>query len=133
MGTKAWPSSHEYALVMVINVPWVDIPNPGHHCTADGTMTTTQQRDSQTIWAARRVVWVSQDNVQRASIAVPKQCKQTNGIGTANYKTNQSIREILAGLREYGVPTPNEVTANETNFAKPYFILAKFVAFIFCG
>jgi len=60
--------------------------------------------------------------VQRASIsainlAVPKKYKRTNRIGTSNYKTNQSVRNILAGLRDqYGVPTPDEKTNNEMRF-----------------
>ena len=112
----------EYALVT--NIPWVDFPNPGDHRLADGTLTAEQQRDADAVYAAARICWSSEDNVQRATIgalnvAVPKQYKQTNGIGTANYKTNQSIRDILAGLRDtYGVPTPDEVTANEVNFSR---------------
>ena len=65
-----------------------------------------------------------EDNTQQASIAAlnletPKEYKRTNGIGTSNYKTNQSIRDILGDLRNtYGVPTPYEVTANKASFAK---------------
>ena len=112
----------EYALIS--NDPWIPFPNPGNHRVINPALTAQQQRDEDALYAARRIVWVSQDNVQRASIAalnvaVPKEYKRTNGIGTANYKTNQSIRDILGGLRDvYGVPTPDEVTTNETNFAR---------------
>ena len=112
----------EYALIS--NEPWIPFPNPGNHRVINPALTTQQQRDEDALYTARRIVWVSQDNVQRASIAalnvaVPKEYKRTNGIGTANYKTNQSIRDILGDLRDvYDVSTPDEVTTNETNFAR---------------
>ena len=111
----------EYALDVA--VPWTDVANPGPHRIADGTLDVQQQRDADAIFEAHTAVWKSQDNVQRASIsalnlAVPKKYKRTNGIGTSNYKTNQSVRNILAGLRDlYGVPTPDEKTNNERRFS----------------
>ena len=90
---------------------------------ADGTLTPVQQRDAEVVFKAATIVHTSQGNVKRAGIgalnrAVPKRYKRTNGIGTANYKTNQCIREILAGLRDlYGVPTPDEKTRNEARFS----------------
>ena len=111
----------EYALDVA--VPWTDVANPGPHRVADGTLDVQQQRDADAIFEAHTAVWKSQDNVQRASIsalnlAVPKKYKQTNGSGTSNYKTNQSVRNILAGLRDlYGVPTPDKKTNNERRFS----------------
>ena len=89
---------------------------------ADETLTAVQQRDAEVVFKAATIVYTSQTNVKRARIgalnrAVPKRYKRTNGIGTANYKTNQCICEILAGLRDmYGVPTPDEKTRNEACF-----------------
>ena len=114
----------EYALIS--NDPWIPFPNPGNHRVINPALTAQQQCDEDALYAARRIVWVSQDNVQRASIAalnvaVPKEYKRTNGIGSANCKTNQSIRDILGGLRDvYGVPTPDEMTTNESNFAREW-------------
>ena len=53
--------------------------------------------------------------------AVPNQYKHTNGIGTTNYKTNQSIGEIIAGLRDtYGVSMLDEKMRNKNAFAAPW-------------
>ena len=115
----------EYALD-VPGIPWVNFSNPGEHRLADGTLTADQQRDADAIHKAGRNVYDSQQCVQRAMVsamnmAVPKQYKRTNGIGTTNYKTNQSVKEILAGLRDtYGAPTPDEKTRNEQQFAAPW-------------
>ena len=77
----------EYALIS--NVPWEPFPNPENHRVINPALNAQQQRDEDALFAARRLVWVAQDNVQRASIAalnvaVPKEYKRTNGIGTAN-------------------------------------------------
>ena len=86
-------------------------------------MTADQQRDADAIHKASRNVYDSQESVKRAGIgamntAVPKQYMRTNGIGMMNCKTNQSIKEILGGLRDkYGAPTPDEKTRNEQQFA----------------
>ena len=112
----------EYALST--NEPWQDFPNPGNHRAADGMMNAVEQRDADAVFNAQMVVYTSQENVKQAAIgalnkAVPKQYKRTAGIGMANYKTNQNIRDIMAGLRDiYGVPTPDKKTRNEQMFAK---------------
>jgi len=94
----------EYALST--NVPWADFPNPGNHHSADGMINVVEQRDADAVFNAEMIVYTSQENVKQAAIgalnkAVPKQYKHTAGIGMANYKTNQNIRDIMAGLRAY--------------------------------
>ena len=112
----------EYALST--NEPWQDFPFPGNHRAADGMMNVVEQRDADAVFNAQMIVYTSQENVKRAAIgalnkAFPKQYKRTAGMGMANYKTNQNIRDIMAGLRDvYGEPTPDEKTRNEQMFAK---------------
>ena len=66
-------------------------------------------------------MWVIGPNMHivALNLAVPKQYKQANSIGMANCKMNQSIMDVIGGIcNTYGVPTPDEVTANEENFAR---------------
>ena len=56
-----------YALKTII--PWVDWLNPGPHVTLADNLTDTQTTNIQEEYKARKMVWDSQSNVNRAIIA----------------------------------------------------------------
>ena len=68
----------EYALVS--NIPWVPFPNPQNHWVINAALNVQQQRDEDAPFAACCIVWVLEDNVQRAiivslNLTVPKEYK----------------------------------------------------------
>ena len=72
--------------IYALNVadPWVNFPDPGVHRTADGTLDSAEQRDTEVIFNANKKVFDSESNVRRAIIdglnaAVPRQYKRSGG------------------------------------------------------
>ena len=61
--------------------PWTNVPNPGVHRVADGTMNANEQRDADVIYAAQLSVWSSENNVRSATnaalnVAVPQKYRR---------------------------------------------------------
>ena len=105
------------------NIPWVECPDPGHHRALDGgnNFTTTQQRDLEVVFQAKKGVHTSQQNVKRATLtainaAVPNKYKRAmdGNIGVLNYKQTESPRDLIKALLcRYGQPSAAEKENNE--------------------
>ena len=93
---------------------WVDWQNPGPHVTLVNNLTDTQITNTQEEYKARKMVWDSQSNVNRAiiaglNLAFPRTyCRAVvEFVGTLNYRFIDDPKVILQGLQDnYGQMTP---------------------------
>ena len=106
------------------NIPWVDWLNPGPHIMLAENLTETQITNIQEEYKARKMVWYSQSNVNRAIIAilnlsVPRTYWRAvaGAVGTRNYIFTDDPKVILQGLQDkYGQMTPTEKTKMEADW-----------------
>ena len=96
------------------SIPWVDWLNPRPHVTLTDNLTDTQITNIKEEYKARKMVWDSQYNVNRAiitglNLSVPRTYWRavTGAIGTRNYRFMDDPKVILQGLQDnYGQMTP---------------------------
>ena len=107
------------------NIPWVDWQNTGPHVTLADNLTDTQITNIQEEYKARKMVWDSQSNVNRAIIAGLNravlrtyQMAVTGYVGTRNYRFTDDPKFILQGLQDnYRQMTPAEKTKMEADWS----------------
>ena len=103
----------------------MDWLNPGPHVTLADNLADTQIKNIQEEYKARKIVWDSQSNVNRAiiaglNLAVPRTYwKALSGaVGTRNYKFTDEPKVILQSLQDnYGQMTPTEKTKMEADWS----------------
>ena len=108
--------------------PWVNVPNPGVHRVADGTMSATQQRDAEVIYTAQLKVWTSENNVRSAvnaglNKAVPEKYRRISdtAMGGREYRPTDEPWQIIDHLtRRYGDKSPEEVEWLDTEWRKDW-------------
>ena len=92
------------------NIAWVDWQNPGPHVTLADNLTDTQITNIQEEYKARKMVWDSQSNVNRAiiaglNLAVPRTYRRevAGDVGTRKYRFTDDPKVIFQGLQDnYG-------------------------------
>ena len=107
------------------NIWWVDWQNPGPHVTLADNLTNTQITNIQEEYKARKVVWDSQPNVNRAilaglNLAAPHTYRRavSGDICTHNYRFTDDPKVILQGLQDNnGQMTPAEKTKMEADWS----------------
>ena len=96
------------------SIPWVDWLNPGPHVTLADNLTDTQITNIQEEYKARKMVWDSQSNVNRAiiaglNLALPRTYRRavSGAVGTRYYRFTNDPKVIFQGLQDnYGQMTP---------------------------
>ena len=89
------------------NIPWVDSQKPGPHVTLANNLTNTQITDIQEEYNARKMVWDSQSNVNRAIISglnldAPRTYQKAvaGAVGKRNYRFTDDPKFILQVLQD---------------------------------
>jgi hypothetical protein len=104
-------------------VAWINFPDPGFHCQADGTLNPIGQCDADAIFSAAIIVYTSQQNLKAAvndalNKSVPKAYRRNpNVIEVREFRPNSDPREIIATLTlRHGQKTTQEVNEQDNRW-----------------
>ena len=90
--------------VLTRELAWINFPNPGFHCQADGTLNQSAQRNVVAIVSVSIIVYTSKQNAKGAvndalNEAVPKVYHHNpTVIGVRELRPNDDPRKIIATL-----------------------------------